>query len=176
MKLLCRKEIDAAGLFREHPPRIHHGKKQAIFALVGGATRAPKGTLHVTRWAPEGLGLVLGAARADASVASVAGPYRYDDPGPAVDAWHVNFADPELFAFYGGPAFAQDEIQVAEHPVLASVREALKDDPAFPPRTWGASGPTPVLVRGAERWGAIDTRPPLAEPLGIYGQRLGRAS
>ena len=33
-----------------------------------------------------------------------------------------------------------------------------------------------MLLRGVERWGAIDTKPPLADPFGIYGQRLGRAS
>ena len=64
--------------------------------------------------------------------APVRGP-RADRPGffdygPARDAdvveWHVNFADPELFVAYAGGLFAQDEMQVAEHPILAAVREA----------------------------------------------------
>lgn len=40
---------------------------------------------------------------------------------------YVNFADPNMFVAYAGPLFAQDEIQVMEHPTLASVREYLLD-------------------------------------------------
>jgi hypothetical protein len=32
--------------------------------------------------------------------------------------WHVDFADPHLFVAYGSDLFAQDELQVAEHPAL----------------------------------------------------------
>jgi hypothetical protein len=39
--------------------------------------------------------------------------------------WHINFADKHLFGYYGGGLFAQDEMQTAEMPILASVREAL---------------------------------------------------
>lgn len=53
--------------------------------------------------------------------------------------WHVNFADYNLFGYYGGNLFAQDEMQVQsrrhallshsmqvmEHPSLGSIREAL---------------------------------------------------
>ncbi len=39
--------------------------------------------------------------------------------------WWVNFADPHLFVAYGSSLFAQDEIQVAEHPSLGHLREAL---------------------------------------------------
>lgn len=30
--------------------------------------------------------------------------------------FHVNFADTHLFGYYGGGLFAQDELQVGEHP------------------------------------------------------------
>lgn len=40
---------------------------------------------------------------------------------------YVNFADPNVFIAYAGPLFAQDEIQVMEHPTLAAVREHLLD-------------------------------------------------
>ncbi len=36
--------------------------------------------------------------------------------------WHVNFADPRLFTAYGTGFFAQDEMQVAEHPGLGALR------------------------------------------------------
>jgi len=90
----------------------------------------------------------------------------------------VNFADTELFAFYGSLAFAQDELQVAEHPVLASVRGYLLSSghDGLRALTCEAGRPTPVLVRDVERWCAIDTDPELASPYGIYGRRLARAS
>jgi hypothetical protein len=38
-----------------------------------------------------------------------------------------------------------------------------------------AGRPTPILIRGAERWCAIDTDPELASPFGIYGRRFHKA-
>ena len=53
--------------------------------------------------------------------------------------WHVNFADPRLFTAYGSGLLAQDEMQVAEHPALGALREALSA------RRW----PTLTEERGA---------------------------
>ena len=59
--------------------------------------------------------------------------YQYK---PSTDAkeveWYINFADSSLFFAYGTALFAQDEMQVAEHPSLASLRELMqanKQDP-----------------------------------------------
>ena len=54
-------------------------------------------------------------------IPSVIDYYRNDDEV----VWAVNFADPNIFQYYGTDLFAQDEIQVAEHPFLASIREML---------------------------------------------------
>ena len=45
--------------------------------------------------------------------------------GQDVVEWHVNFADPHLFVAYAAGLFAQDEMQVAEHPGLAALKQAL---------------------------------------------------
>ncbi len=173
---LGRLECDAALLWRDHPPRVSHAQKRKLLDLVGGLARTPSGTVTITRWAPtpEGPWLVGGQA----PQVSVTGPFTYPEPEPGTTDWHVNFADTELFAFYGGSAFAQDEIQVAEHPLLASVRGLLlsNESASMPALTRERERPTPVLVRNVERWGAIDVNPPLAEPYGIYGRRLSRAS
>jgi len=76
---------------------------------------------------------------------------------PGVE-WHVNFADPNLFMGYGSGLFAQDEIQVSEHPVLASVKEALVSR-GLPARTQEGNLPTPVLVMGAQRRCRVSTDP-----------------
>jgi len=66
--------------------------------------------------------------------------------------WYVNFADAQLFGFYGGTLLAQDELQVLEHPGLGSLRECLlkQVDQKFAPKTRENSA-TPALVRGIER-------------------------
>jgi hypothetical protein len=174
--LLARATLPATDIWRSHPPVLHHSRKKTLLDLAGGMARVPVGTLAVSRWAASASETPLvGPAQ---RLLSVAGPFTYPAPEEGVDAWHVNFADPELFAFYGGPAFAQDEIQVAEHPVLASVRGFLKSDHGNPLLRAVSREPgraTPVLVRNVERWCAIDMFPALA-PAGIYGRKLARAS
>jgi len=80
----------------------------------------------------------------------------------------MNFADPHVFGYYGGGLLAQDKLQVVEHPVLASVMEALnqpqqkkqkqqQDDSenttTVAPLTVDSSSQeaTPILVQGAPR-------------------------
>jgi hypothetical protein len=95
---------------------------------------------------------------------------------PAIE-WHLNFADPNLFYAYGWAMFAQDEIQVAEHPVLASLREALVAE-GLPARTVAAGRPTPVLVMGAERRVRIATDPRAERggPSWLYGIAFAEAA
>jgi hypothetical protein len=80
--------------------------------------------------------------------------------------WHVNFSDPYLFGFAAGPAFAQDEIQVAEHPALVSVGTAIEKKDHGAERllrsTVEGSLASPILLEGVPRFCAIDTE-------GIYG-------
>ena len=93
--------------------------------------------------------------------------------------WHMNFADPHVFGYYGGALLAQDELQVVEHPVLASVKEALcaatTTTTTTTPNEAGAAAEaaaagllpltvdpysgaaTPILVQGAPRRVALDT-------------------
>jgi hypothetical protein len=52
-------------------------------------------------------------------------PAAHDDEGRPVVSWYKNFAHSHLFIAYAGGLYAQDEMQVAEHPILASLREAL---------------------------------------------------
>ncbi len=172
--LLNRIERDAGRLWHEHPPVLRHAKKQQLLALAGGLERTPVGVVEISRWAP-GDDRHVGPPT---PLESIDGPFTYPRTSAGVEAWHVNFADTELFAFYGGPAFAQDELQVAEHPVLASVRGFLVSAALDGLRalTREASRPTPVLIRNVERWCIIDTDPELAAPYGVYGRRLARAS
>jgi hypothetical protein len=105
--------------------------------------------------------------------------YDYQPALRAADAveWHVNFSDPELFVAYGTRLLAQDEMQVAEHPVLGALREALAAQ-GHSTRTEEGGCPTPVLVLGAERRCRIATNPDaaLGRPKGLYGNAFACAS
>jgi hypothetical protein len=68
-------------------------------------------------------------------------------------------------------------MQVAEHPALGSLREALlRSD--IKPRTLENGEPTPALVMGVERrcQVAIDRNAALGRPNGLYGNNFSRAS
>jgi hypothetical protein len=172
---LGREEMDASTLWRAHPPRIRHAGKQTVFEAAGGTERSPKGPLTVSRYAPGDFTFLRAEPRL--VLENVEGAFAYPAPPAGTDVWHLNFADKYLFFAYGMAAFAQDEMQVAEHPILGSLLEALeaKAMDGLAPRTCEDARPTPLVVRGAERWCAIDTQPPLAMPDGIYGRRFHRA-
>ena len=178
---LQRRTYPAADLVRQHPPVLRHEHKQLLYAIACPPDTVHAGELAYTRW-PE---LPLSAPRpidpADLGrlVVVLDGHYDYRpvlEAGARVE-WHVNFADPNLFYAYGSLLFAQDEIQVAEHPVLGSLREALYADGQ--PTTTVANGrPTPVLVMGAERRLRIRTAPGAESggPSWLYGMAFSGAT
>jgi len=170
---LLRRTYDPSALLASHPPVLTHPHKRLIFDLAcpPGATHA--GPVTVTRWAA--LALPDRVELAPTELVVVAGYYDYR--GRSDGVWHVNFADPRLFAAYGSRLLDQDELQAAEHPVLGSVREALlaEGDSAM---TEEADQPTPVLVLGAERRCALDTAVNFdaGRIYGLYGSRFAKAS
>eukprot|EP00455_Lapot_gusevi_P041085 TRINITY_DN4725_c0_g1_i15.p1 TRINITY_DN4725_c0_g1~~TRINITY_DN4725_c0_g1_i15.p1 ORF type:complete len:293 (+),score=77.59 TRINITY_DN4725_c0_g1_i15:229-1107(+) len=110
--------------------------------------------------------------------------YSYGDSPDGEFHWHVNFADSKLFYAYGSPLMAQDEIQVAEHPVLASLREALVEMSranqyaSIKPLTLDGQHATPCLIRNVQRRIQIDLAPNAAagRPQGLYGNEFWGAS
>lgn len=173
---LYRLTFGAETLLREHPPRFQHPHKELLFGIAYPPGSAPAGTLEVTRWRAE----VIEPIDLAPTLASEVIPnyYDYRPRSDAADclAWHVNFADPRLFVAYGSRLFAQDEMQVAEHPLLGSVREALvaRGHPAL---TIDDTGPTPVLVSNVERRIEVTTNADAAagRPYGLYGNRFATA-
>ena len=123
-----RREFEAAALMRQHPPAIHNPNKQIVFDIACPPGAVHWGRLGYSRWAEMALPDLVEAPAAADLVAVREGFFSYvpfDERGDAVE-WHVNFADPVLFGYYGGGAFAQDEMQVAEHPALAALRARVR--------------------------------------------------
>ena len=101
--------------------------------------------------------------------------FGYEPPkDDASVEWYLNFADRDLFRFYGGHLFAQDEMQVAEHPALGSLREALL---GLGISTLTVEKDSPILVRGVERRCRIatDPNPQQKRPFGLYGNNFATA-
>ena len=150
--------------------RFECTNKQRVHAIAtsSGATDAE---IEVTRWRAIDLPSRVGP---EVEVEVRPDVYTYDDDSH----WYVNFADRDLFFGWGTHLFAQDELQIAEHPALAALRVRLERTGAVRPRTVGADEPTPVLVSAVPRRLAIDLgpRPDLGLPNGIYGNAFSRAS
>jgi hypothetical protein len=168
---ICRRTWEASELVRRWPPQFSHPNKRLVYELACPADTSHAGTIEYSRWTA---GELPGAARLTrrTAVESRRGFFLY----PTISAsdrpehWHLNFADRHLFYAYGRSLLSQDELQVAEHPALGAVREALlaEEDSGCEPVTEDDEGPTPVLVRGVERRCAIHTG-------GLYGYRFGMA-
>lgn len=172
---LSTLELPAAELVRSHPPVWRDANKKVIAALSCPADAEHRGQIRVTRWRagalPETLPESSPALEAHADLFGYA-------PAPASEThWYLNFADRRLFIAYGSGLLAQDELQVAEHPALGSVAEAMAALPDQVPLT-AEDEPTPILVAGVERRCVLDTAPDLdaGRVYGLYGHRFQRAT
>lgn len=165
----------AAQLIAAHPPQFRHPNKRAVHDLACPPGAVHSGTVTVTRW--EALPLPTSVPARLPVLEERLGFFVYGTAPAGGVAWHQNFADPELFGFYAGGLFAQDEMQVSEHPALASVRDALLTAGARA-LTVEYGQPTPVLVAGVERRCAVDTAPSrdAQRSFGLYGNRFGAAT
>ncbi len=176
-------ELDIKPMMAAHPPVWRHGHKRAVYEKVVQNCGHPEGRLRYTRWEAARLPATWEPRACDL----VAKPDFYSYEASAAHVWHVNFADPRLFAAYGSALLAQDELQVLEHPALGSLREALlaADDRLL---TRENTESTPVLISGVPRQCALDTAPTRrpkslwsrltgeTEARGLYGNQFQKAT
>jgi hypothetical protein len=176
---LERREFEARRLLTDHPPVWHHRSKQLVYGIACPAGSPHSGRLRYSRWPTLLLPASIDVDRALERAAARPGFYDYlsGEDRPDRVEWHVNFADQHLFVAYGSDLFAQDEMQVAEHPALGSLRQALAAVGA-PALTVEHGQPTPVLIAGVERRCRIATDPNPREgrPRGLYGNAFASAS
>lgn len=173
---LFRISLDAQTLLRAHPPRFHHPHKTALFEIAYADFDPSPAMIEATRWSPQ----IVEPIKMPADLSTEIRPDFYDYQPVADTAshleWHINFADPRLFFAYGSGLFAQDEMQVVEHPLLASVREALVAR-SLSASTSDHTGPTPILVQNVERRISVATNPDAnaGRRAGLYGNRFAEA-
>ncbi len=174
-----QRSYDTARLVADYPPVWEDRNKQAVFDICCPPGAIHGGQLVFRRWSPMPLPETLDTEAAIRLLDGREDHYDYVSlPGTLNETnWHVNFADPNLFTAYGSSLFAQDEAQVAEHPALGSLKEALIAE-GVRDSTVEGGGPTPVTVTGVERRCSIATDQNLDEgrPYGLYGNQFAHAS
>jgi len=174
-----RLSFSAARLMADHPPIWRDPNKRIVSEISCPTGAEYEGEIRFSRWPALALVESVELGVANCGVEHRDGFFDYAplrDLANSVE-WHVNFADPRLFGFYGSSLFAQDEIQTAEHPALGALREAL-DARRATALTVERDAPTPILVMGVERrcHVATDRDAGRGRPAGLYGNAFARAS
>jgi hypothetical protein len=177
--VLCRRAFDADKLVKDFPPRLQDRNKKIVYRIACPPGCQHAGQLKFSRWRKMPLPQTLPSGQRQTQLEAREDVFGYEPlpEGSCKVEWYLNFADPHLFCAYGGSLFAQDEMQVAEHPALGSLREALAHSD-LKPLTEEDGQPTPVLVQGVERRCAIATDRNLDQgrPVGLYGNNFARAN
>jgi len=176
---LDHRTFPTAQLFADSPPIFHNTNKQLVFELACPPNVSHAGELVYSRWSAMALPETFDARHVINRAIGREAVYDYV-PALAADGghdWHVNFADPNLFMAYASGLFAQDEMQVAEHPVLGALLERLRADGAVT-KTEVNGAATPVLIAGAARRCRVATNrdATAGRPHGLYGNVFASAS
>ena len=108
-------EVSTQALFAKHPLKFRSERKRQLWShLQQTCSFSSKEQPTIIRW--------TGSFQPKASVGTIVTvvdhPYRYTR-----GHWYLNFADDDLFGYYGTDLFAQDEVMAAEIPALMAVRE-----------------------------------------------------
>ncbi|KAL9642526.1 hypothetical protein ABK040_011093 [Willaertia magna] len=89
--------------------------------------------------------------------------------------WYLNFSHSNLFVAWKGSLFAQDEIQVAEHPILGSLQQYLlsksNQDTKYSPLTVQSGVATPILIKNVDRRVAVNVT-----DFNLYGNKFASAN
>ena len=173
-----RRQFDAQWLMDVYPPVWHNPNKRIVSDISCPSGSVHSGELAYTRWPAMPLTGSIDPREAAGLLVDRRGFYdyeRFSEDSRALE-WHVNFADPHLFVAYSSSLFAQDEMQVVEHPALGALKEALLAS-GLPVVTVEQGAPTPVLVRGVERRCRVETTPDASagRPRGLYGNAFSQA-
>lgn len=187
-KTLGKIELENAELMAGSPPKFSSDRKREFYERARKEKeKSLNGSITVSRVTPDTPELESCIfKKGKTKFKDEAGYFDYAADKNTEDryVWWMNFADPKLFGYYGGSMFAQDEIQVFEHPILGSLREYLLDGTEEGMKPWALTlrngqpyKPTPYLIEQAPQWQKVDTTPRL--PLGgigmIYGHNFSTA-
>ncbi len=177
--LICRHTFNTQYLVASYPPKIRNANKKIVYQIACPPNSNHTGELVFSRWRSISLAEIYPSLADHTKIEEQKSYFEYtgSNRDNNLVEWYLNFAHSDLFCAYGERVFAQDEMQVAEHPALASLREALLAE-QIAPFTVERGEPTPILIRGVERRCSIATNPdPIkGRPNGLYGNNFAKAT
>lgn len=170
------RRLDVATITGSFRPRFHHPNKEILYELAYSLDPNASGEVTYSRWLQRDLPHEL---QSNSRLQEIIGERGYFDYEKCLENtlmdWHLNFANGDVFSAWATSLFAQDEMQVAEHPVLAAIRAASTRE-GFSMYCVHDDKPMPILFAGVERRLRIDTTPKKGLPSGLYGNALRRAT
>ena len=174
--LIAKKHWHAATLVSECIPRFFHSSKRRLYELAFSDGKQSDGEIGYSRWGARPLPDSFAAKPVPLIATKQLGFFDYAPSSQdGTTQWYLNFANNDVFSAWASPLFAQDEIQVAEHPALIALRlEAMRSGLLM--LCIEDHEPTPILITGVERRLAINTAVTTERPSGLYGNQFRRAS
>lgn len=177
MRAIVSREFTAQELVNSYPAELYDANKKIVYEMTCTPEAIHSGRIRFSRWNQEMIPNKVKRDKNSTSLEHIENFFTYEIPPSDQADWHLNFALYDLFASYGGSLFAQDEMQVTEHPALASLRQALLKEGI---ELWTALNgvATPILISGVERRCEvkIDPNPAEERPNGLYGNNFANAS
>ena len=172
---LTRISFNTQRMVQEFPPEIQNRNKLEVYNIACPNGCVHSGEIVFSRWSELPLSETVTISEWQTKIQIREDVFGYEPTEQAeLMVWYLNFSNYEIFTDYGGPLLAQDELQVAEHPALASLRETLIRR-GESTRTVENDRPTPIIICNVERRCSIDTRPCAERPYGLYGNEFARA-
>ncbi|CAF1138155.1 unnamed protein product [Adineta steineri] len=177
--LYTAEEMKSKDLYENYAPNFKDKNKQFIYKYINEIRHyspSPDRYLLITRWRPFMPDVLPDSlTRPSTRIRFQSDVFNYQSCGDNQTVeWYLNFANHDLFAYYGGPLLAQDELQVLECVELAALREYFVQTI----NTVGSSTvssnrnktlPTPILISNTERVIQMDTSK-------VYGNAFAKAS
>ena len=178
-KQLVSITLDIQDLIKNYPPEYSCENKKTKYEEALALHKNQTGRIGVSRWKFVGGHRPLSKNEIKIQLCDDYFCY-YDEDTADTKVYYLNYADPNLFGYYDGSLFAQDEIQTLEHPLLGSVMEYIDKNETSVLRSLTEENgePTPYIVEGAPYWLKVTTNPtlPTGEVLNIYGRNFYQAT
>ncbi len=181
-KCIAKIALDIKYLIEKYPPKYANPSKERKYEEARKFKEVvdrPCGTIIVSRWKFESdFGTYK---KGDFKIEVRDDFFCYDDAVSKDDRiFYLNYADSNLFGYYGSDLFAQDEIQTLEHPLLGSVLEYIDKNEVANFRSFTEEGgePTPFVVERVPYWLSVNTNPvlPNGKVENLYSWNFSKAS
>eukprot|EP01006_Ploeotia_vitrea_P037357 TRINITY_DN66123_c4_g1_i1.p1 TRINITY_DN66123_c4_g1~~TRINITY_DN66123_c4_g1_i1.p1 ORF type:complete len:365 (+),score=35.59 TRINITY_DN66123_c4_g1_i1:102-1097(+) len=172
-----RTKFSLLGLSQTHPVFFRSPNKQYVLNMCKDAVEGYSKDHEIvfSRWSSVNTDFPqqFSGPLSNLEIEAQKGFFPYDSSGDDACDWWPNFAHSHLFVAWNSDLLAQDELQVCEHPVLASIQMELQHNKQLTPHSFTAdrevNKATPILIKNVPRVCAIDTSK------GLYGNAFAHA-